>query len=78
MLDNAHNQRLRLLGWLKKYKRITTVEARAKLNILHPPARILELRRSGCNIITNWATIYDNMNQAHRVGEYILKSDFRI
>ncbi|QLH44038.1 MAG: hypothetical protein HWD59_06920 [Coxiellaceae bacterium] len=54
---------------------MTTVDARAKLNILHPPARILELRRSGYNIVTHWTTIFDDMNQAHRIGEYILMGE---
>lgn len=66
-------QRSRLLTYLKAKRSITTQEAREKLDILAPAARIFELRHDqGYNITMLW-DIVDTGKAKHRIGRYILK-----
>lgn len=67
----AH-QRQRLLAWLLSSP-ITTLEARQRLDILHPAARVQELRGQGYDIITHWA-IQETPLGRHRVAQYVLLS----
>lgn len=65
-------QRQRLWDCLKK-RPITTIEARIKLNILAPAARIYELRHKfGLNIQTVWVEDFTPENRRHRVAKYVL------
>ncbi len=67
---NLESQRARLLAWLKTSP-ITTLQARKELDIMHPAARIQELRERGNNIMTHWTT--DNTSKGrHRVARYTL------
>ncbi|HEY8160108.1 MAG TPA: helix-turn-helix domain-containing protein [Methylobacter sp.] len=59
-----------LLAWLQTAT-ITTLQAREELDILHPAARIQELRDRGHNIITHWTTS-DTSKAKHRVACYAL------
>ncbi|WP_411726050.1 helix-turn-helix domain-containing protein [Methyloglobulus sp.] len=52
---------------------ITTLEARQKLDIMHPAARVQELRGLGHDIITHWQTV-DTGKAKHRVARYVLLS----
>ena len=67
----SRSQATRLLEALSRYP-ITTFEAMRYLDVYHCPARILELRRQGHNIITHWQTVITESGERHRVGLYLL------
>lgn len=67
----AHVQRQRLLRALRESP-LSTLEARRTLDILHPAARIQELRDRGHKIITNWQVEVTECGQEHRVANYVL------
>ena len=71
--DNSlHNQRLKLLDYLKEHGSITTSQARELLDIYYPPARIFELKRDGSSITMkreNWVSEY---GIKHSIGRYYL------
>lgn len=58
-------QQNRLLNHLQK-ESINTIKARAKLNILHPAARVQELKEQGHVIHTQRITFVDEYGRAHR------------
>lgn len=64
----SRQQRIR--SWLMT-RPITTIQARKELDVMHPAARIQELREQGHNIITYW-TISDTGKAGHRVACYVL------
>ncbi len=67
---DARHQRDRLLAWLMT-STLTTLQARQELDVMHPAARIQELREAGHNIVTHWTT--GNTGKAnHRVACYAL------
>lgn len=65
-------QRARVLEYLQNHRALTTLEARHLLNVMHPAARVMELRKRGYKIITNWRKDADSQGRVHRVGEYVL------
>lgn len=65
-------QRARVLHYLQNYRALTTLEARHLLNVMHPAARVMELRDRGYKIITNWRKDADSAGRLHRVAEYVL------
>ena len=65
-------QRAYILKWLKEHGRITTLDARNKLGIMHPASRIQELRKVGHNIETNLQWDTDVTGKRHKQGLYIL------
>ena len=67
----SHSQAARLLEALSRYS-ITTFEAMRYLDVYYCPARIMELRRQGYNIITHWQTVITESGERHRVGLYLL------
>lgn len=70
--DNSlASQRSRLLDALRK-KPLTTIEVRRTLDILHPGARIKELRDAGNLIVTFWTHDFTSGGRRHRVGKYVL------
>ena len=68
---DSRSQAARLLEALSRYP-ITTFEAMRYLDVYYCPARILELRRQGHNIITHWQTVVTEANERHRAGMYLL------
>ena len=75
--NTNHNQRLRLLDYLKTHGTITTLQARSELDILAPAARIFELRHNyGYRI--NKVDIVD-FTEARRkhtgIAKYVLVSE---
>lgn len=70
--DNSTlNQRLKLLDWLFDHCSINTSQAREKLDIMSPAARIMELKRDGyliVTLITTWTSAY---GIKHRIGRYL-------
>ena len=69
----SQSQAARLLEALSRYS-ITTFEAMRYLDVYHCPARILELRKQGHNIMTHWQTVVTEAGEHHRVGLYLLQS----
>lgn len=70
--NSAAIQRQRLLVAMKAEKSgITTLFARKALDILHPGGRILELRKAGHRIITQWTTEETEAGSLHRVARYV-------
>ena len=68
--NNVQTQRAVLLDYLQKFGRINTVEARQNLDVMHPAARIQELREAGNNIVTHRRHVNDHK----KVAEYVLLS----
>ncbi|WP_027599194.1 helix-turn-helix domain-containing protein [Pseudomonas sp. MOIL14HWK12:I2] len=65
-------QRARLLDALLDGP-ITTIEARSRLNIMMPAARVKELRALGHPIVTHLRNLYDDQGRRHsRVAVYYL------
>lgn len=70
--DSSTNQCKRLLQWFEEISpRITVGEAREKLFLMSPPARILDLRRRGYKIETHWFIEYDAIGNKHKNGIYV-------
>jgi len=51
---------------------LSTVAAREDLGVLHPAARVLELRRAGWPIDTVRQSAHDAEGRCHRVAFYVL------
>lgn len=70
--NTASAQRNRILAHLEKNRSLTTLQARRLLDVMHPAARVMELRKRGYDILTNWK--YDTTTEGgkHRVAEYVL------
>ena len=67
--SNAHSQREQILNWLRR-EPLTTLQARKELDIMHPAARVQELRKQH-NIITHWTTD-DSGKRQRRIACYVL------
>ena len=70
--NSAFNQRLKSLDYLLEHGSITSSEAREKLDIYYPPARIFELRQAGYLINTVWDNWTSVHGIKHRIAHYIL------
>ncbi|MCK4121064.1 hypothetical protein HFK83_01520 [Ralstonia pseudosolanacearum] len=70
--NSAEAQRARLLRALKRGP-VDTQRAFRKLDILHPPRRVFELRRMGYAITTQWVERITEAGESHRVGMYVLE-----
>ena len=77
--NSAASQRARLLKFFEASPRISTMEARNELGILHPCGRVMELRNTGHRIDTHWISELDINGVPHRVGLYVYqgKSEVR-
>ncbi len=64
----------RLATALQQFGSITTFEASRFLDVYHPPARAMNLRRRGYNILTVRETVLTESGKRHRVGKYVLVS----
>ena len=75
--NTTHNQRLRLLGYLKTHGTITTLQARSELDILAPAARIFELRHYyGYRINKIDVDDYTEAQRKHTgIAKYVLVSE---
>ena len=77
--DNSNTleaQRNRILDHLQQFGSFTTLYARHHLDVLHPAARIHELRhREGYSIETVWDTETNPGGGRHRIARYFLRSD---
>jgi len=73
MLNNtAAAQRQRILEHLR-CSTLTTLQAREQLDIMHPAMRVLELKRHGFDIETEWTTEYSAGGSKHRIAKYVLR-----
>lgn len=71
--NSAFNQRLKLLDYLFEHGSITTSEARQKLDVYFPPARIFELREDGYQIATIRESWTSEFGIKHSIGRYVLE-----
>jgi hypothetical protein len=62
----------RLLAALARFP-ITTFEAMRFLDVYHCPARVLQLRKEGHEIITHRKTVITEAGVKHSVGLYVLQ-----
>ena len=62
----------RLLAALCRFP-ITTFEAMRHLDVYHCPARVLQLRKDGHQIITHRKTVVTEAGTKHTVGLYVLQ-----
>jgi hypothetical protein len=69
-------QRRRLLAALEAGP-VSTLEARERLNVMHPGGRVMELRALGYRIVTAWSFEADAWGRPHRVGRYVLMQHAR-
>ena len=72
--ENRESQRTRLLEALKRY-RVSTIEARKYLDIMHPAGRVKELRDTGHDVGLFWVREETDAMRPHRVGVYFLKGE---
>jgi hypothetical protein len=70
--NSAASQRDRLLRALKRGP-VDTQHASRKLDIIHPPRRVFELRAAGHRITTSWVWRVTEQGGRHRVGLYSLE-----
>lgn len=82
MRDNAtrasagERQRRRLLAALRSVP-VSTLDARERLDVIHPAARVLELRERGHRIVTTWTHEPDAWGRPHRIARYVLARQAR-
>lgn len=69
--NSLYSQRERILKYFESCPRLSTMQARSKLGILHPCGRIMELRRLGYRIDTVWVCAPDDNGIDHRIGMYV-------
>ncbi|MEI6270530.1 MAG: helix-turn-helix domain-containing protein [Methylococcaceae bacterium] len=64
---DTNNQRFVILAYLKINGSMTTLQARQELDVMHPAARVQELREKGHNIMT-----HRTIAEGHRIASYVL------
>jgi len=69
--NSAATQRQRIIAALESMGSVTTLECSRFLSIVHPPRRVMELRREGYGILTTWDYMPDEAGRTHRVGRYV-------
>lgn len=69
--NSAHSQRMRLLQKLRECN-LTTSEARRELDIMHPAARVQELRDMGLVINTVWTSEKTTTGRTRHLARYVL------
>lgn len=70
--QSCAKQRHAILSHLQQGNCLTTLCAREELGIMHPAARVMELRADGYNIVTHHRGEYDSTGTWHSVAEYVL------
>jgi hypothetical protein len=53
-------------------KPLSTIDARRELDIMHPAARVMELREESHNIKTHWSDEPTECGRLHRMARYVL------
>ncbi|CAE6862111.1 hypothetical protein R69658_07669 [Paraburkholderia aspalathi] len=75
--NDADSQRSRLLEFLRKRGSLSTIDARHLIDVMHPAARVMELRRAGYSIVTVWTHATTPEGGIHRVARYRLMREAR-
>ncbi len=70
--NTAQAQRNRILSYLHA-KPLDTLTARKELDVMHPAARVMELRKSGIGIKTIKIDRSSDCGKIHRVACYVLE-----
>ncbi|WP_343654541.1 helix-turn-helix domain-containing protein [Paraburkholderia caribensis] len=70
--NDAEAQRGRVLEFLRRHGSLSTLDARHLIDVLHPAARVMELRRNGYEIATVWSHETTPEGGKHRVARYHL------
>ncbi|MCP2086082.1 UNVERIFIED_ORG: hypothetical protein J2Y81_002099 [Paraburkholderia sediminicola] len=65
-------QRSRVLEFLRQHGSLSTLDARHLIDVMHPAARVMELRRAGYAIATIWTHATTPEGGTHRVARYHL------
>ncbi|CAA9892672.1 conserved hypothetical protein [Candidatus Methylobacter favarea] len=65
---NLSTQRAKILNWLQTKGHLTTLQSRQEMDIMHPGARVQELREQGWNIFT----LRENTEGHPKVAKYVL------
>lgn len=69
--NTAKAQRKRILAYLHT-KPLNTFDARKELDVMHPAARVMELRNQGIGIKTIWIDRQSDCGKIHRIACYVL------
>ena len=67
---DAGTQTRRLLEAMQTLDGVSTIEASRYLDILHPPARKLDLIKAGYIVVLIWVYEQSACGEVHRVGKY--------
>lgn len=70
-MSSVANQRAAILHHVRNVGPLSTLHAREILGVMHPAARVMELRMRGEPIATHWRTETDVTGTKHRVAEYV-------
>jgi Helix-turn-helix domain len=66
----------RIFDWLRHKGALSTLQARQQLDVLHPGARVQELREllraEGCEIAMTFGVDFTEQGTPHRVAQYRL------
>ncbi|MBK9668433.1 MAG: hypothetical protein IPO61_22280 [Gammaproteobacteria bacterium] len=76
---SAGEHRRRLLLAALRLGPVTTLNIREQVNVIHPAARVLELRERGYRIVTTWTHEPDawGCGLPHRIARYALARQAR-
>ena len=69
--NSTQVQRQRILLWLQSQP-LTTLQARQELDVMHPTARVQEIRQHGHHIETIQVKDLSPSGKFHRVARYVL------
>ena len=69
---SARSHRHQIMERLKAQGVLTTIDMRRELDVMSPAPSILELRRNGEPIQTEWVKQAMDSGKLHRVGLYVL------
>lgn len=72
--NSARAQRQRILDYLHSQP-LDTLTARRELDVMHPAARVMELRNMGIGIITARIDRPSDCGKMHTVACYVLEVD---
>ena len=67
---STHIQQQRVLALLQQASQSTLSLREA--GIMHPAARVQELREKGYHILTHWTHGYTSDGEEHRIAKYVL------
>ena len=72
-MDNSvSSQRKAIIDYLRKEGHLTTLYGRENPGKMSSAARVLELRKQGFSILTQWAISKDMAGTKHREAKYVL------